>query len=86
LKDEHKLNDATLSKLVEKAKRRGKFGFSLGKNIEVVPHIRRPHPALVWTGVGRSIPKIIMRAGSVVHRDKISQIPTGYDETPDDEI
>lgn len=65
-------------RLVDKAKRRGKFGFVLGRDLEVVPHVRRPHPALVWTGVGRSVPKIIMRSGSIVHRDKIRNVPTGY--------
>ncbi len=71
-------DENTRQKLIDKAKRRGKFGFVLGKNLEVIPHVRRPHPALVWTGTGRKIPKIIMRSGSIVHRDKIYKVPTGY--------
>lgn len=80
--DTHKLNwadEERRKQLVDKAKRRGKFAFSLGADIEKSPHFRRPHLATVWTGKGRKIPKIVMRKGSVVHRDKIEQIPTGYD-------
>ena len=71
-------NDELRLKLIDRAKRRGKFGFTLGRDLEKIPHVRRPHPALVWTGVGRKIPKIIMRAGSIVHREKIEKVPTGY--------
>ena len=38
--------------------------------MEVVPHYRRPHMALVWTGAGRAVPKVVPRRGSVVHRDR----------------
>ena len=37
-------------KFVEKAHRRGKVGWDVGKHIEVIPHFRRPHMTLVWTG------------------------------------
>ena len=39
-------------KYVDKAHRRGKVGWDVGKHIEVIPHFRRPHMALVWTGMG----------------------------------
>ena len=39
-------------RFVEKAHRRGKIGWDVGKHIEVIPHYRRPHMALVWTGSG----------------------------------
>jgi len=71
-------NEKRRLELIDRAKRRGKYGFSLGASIEKAPHFRRPHLATVWTGTGRTIPKIVMRKGSVVHRDKIEQIPTGY--------
>jgi hypothetical protein len=45
-------------KYVEKARRRGKLGWNVGAKIEVMPHYRRPHPALVWTGHGRALPRI----------------------------
>lgn len=69
-------------RLVDKAKRRGVVGWSIGEHYETIPHIRRPHPALVWTEKGRTVPRIVMRKGSVVHRQKLEQVPTGY-ITPD---
>jgi hypothetical protein len=73
---------ATLDpKYVEKAKRRGKFGWVIGRDIEVSPHMRGPSLfALYWTGKGRTIPIIRHRAGCIVHRKVIEKIPTGYAE------
>ena len=33
--------------------------WNIGRGIEVIPHMRRPHPALMHTGHGRTIPKIV---------------------------
>ena len=44
-------------KFVDKAHRRGKVGWDVGKHIEVIPHFRRPHMTLVWTGSGRAVPE-----------------------------
>jgi hypothetical protein len=66
-------------KYVDRAKRRGKFGFNIGKGIEVIPHMRRPHPALMHTGHGRLVPRIVLRKGSVIHREAVVHVPTGYD-------
>lgn len=77
-KDERKVTQDNLDALVDKAKRRGKLGWSLGKQLETVPHYRRPHPALVWTGKGRKMPKVVMRSGAIVHRNVVEKIPTGY--------
>lgn len=85
-KDLAKWGDADEEKrkaLIEKAKRRGKFAFSLGadlekSNSEKSPHYRRPHLTIVWTGHGRTTLKTVMRKGALVHRDKINQVPTGY--------
>lgn len=74
-------NDELKRRLEDKARRRGKNGFLIGSLLDsagVSPHIRKPHVALYWTGEGRKIPKILMRKGSVVHRDKVDKIPTGY--------
>ena len=72
-------DDELKKRLEDKARRRGKNGFLVGSFLEGInPHIRKPHVALYWTGEGRKIPKILMRKGSVVHRDKIEKIPTGY--------
>lgn len=69
-------------KYVERAHRRGKLGWNVGEKIEVMPHYRRPHPALVWTGHGRVLPKIVMRKGSIVHREVVDRVPTGFAGEP----
>lgn len=83
-KDRHRLNgadDELKQRLIDKARRKGKFGFKVGENIEkntVSPHYRIPHFAIRWTGPGGKIPKLRPIKGSVIHRDKIEQIPTGF--------
>lgn len=76
--DKPGLSPADIGRLTAKAHRRGRIGWDVGKHLEVIPHYRRPHPALVWTGQGRKIPKVVLRSGSLVHRSKLSEIPTGY--------
>jgi hypothetical protein len=34
--------------------------------------------ALVWTGTGRAVPKIVHRRGSVVHRELVEKVPSGF--------
>ena len=63
---------------VEKAHRRGKIGWDVGCRIEVLPHYRRPHMMLAWTGTGRSVPKIVPRKGSVIHRQAVERLPSGF--------
>ena len=77
--DRDKFEKTGDQKFVDKAKRRGKLGWHVGRNVEVSPHIRGPSPAaLYWTGKGKTVPKIRFRAGCVVHRKVISNIPTGF--------
>ena len=79
-KDRDKFNtaDETAKQvIVDRAIRRGKFGFNFGAIFETSPHYRRTHPALYWTGEGRTIPKIIWRKATIVKRQKITSIPTG---------
>jgi hypothetical protein len=75
----NRANDEQKKLIIDRAVRRGKNGFLLGANLEMIPHYRRPHLALVWTGEGKKIPKIVMRKGSVVHREKIVEVPSGFD-------
>jgi hypothetical protein len=65
-------------KIVERAHRRGKIGYNIGRKIEVIPHVRRPHPALYWVGPGRVNPTILMRRGSVIHKDVVNKVPSGF--------
>lgn len=75
----NKANDEQKKLIIDRAVRRGKNGFLLGANLEMIPHYRRPHLALVWTGKGKKTPKIVMRKGSVVHREKIVEVPSGFE-------
>ena len=77
-RDQEKFEITKDEKYVDKAKRRGKFGFNIGKGIEVIPHVRRPHPALMHTGHGRMVPRIVLRKGSVIHREAVVHVPTGF--------
>lgn len=65
-------------KAVERAKKRGRNGFTLGKDLQISPHMRRPHFAIRWTGAGRTTPKLVPIKGSVINRSKIYPVPTGY--------
>jgi hypothetical protein len=77
--DEDKFDRTGDLALVAKAIRRGNYGFNVGRSIEVVPHVRSACPAaLYWTGEGRKIPKIRFRRGTVVHRKRLAQVPTGF--------
>lgn len=75
--DRAKFDDSGDQKYVEKARRRAKIGWDMGRRIEVIPHYRRPHLTLAWTGAGRSVPKIVPRRGSVVHREVVERVPSG---------
>jgi len=65
-------------RLVAKAQRRGKVGWNVGRQIEVTPHVRRPHFAIRWTERGRAVPKLVPVKGSVVHRQLAEKVPTGF--------
>lgn len=66
------------SRAEEKAKNNHVFGWSIGKNIEVTPHFRRPHWAVRWTGPGKKIPQIRPIKGCKVNWDKLTKVPTGH--------
>ena len=77
-KDRAKFQQTGEEKYIDKAHRRGKVGWNVGRRIEVAPHYRRPHMALVWTGAGRAVPRVVPRRGSVVHREKVEKVPSGF--------
>jgi hypothetical protein len=76
-KDRGKKDDD--GKLHEKAKKRGVFGYEIGREFQVSPHVRRPHFAIRWTGKNGKIPKLVPVKGCVVSRKKLTEIPTGYE-------
>lgn len=53
--DRAKFDQGGEQRYVDKAHRRGKVGWDVGRHIEVIPHYRRPHMALVWTGRRREV-------------------------------
>lgn len=77
-RDQSKFSDTHDPKYIKKAHRRGKVGWSVGRQVEVIPHYRRPHMTLVWTGRGRLVPKIVPRRGSIIHRRVVEKIPSGF--------
>lgn len=80
-KDERRARLATpeeLERLIDKCRRRGNLGWHVGREIEMTPHKRKPHPALYWTGPGRQVPRIMIRKGSLIHSDKLKEVPTDY--------
>jgi hypothetical protein len=76
-------NDPDLKqRLIDKARRRGKIGWDIGKVMHtgnVNPHYRHPHFAIRWTGKGRTVPKLSWIKGSFVKREKMLELPSGYE-------
>lgn len=62
----------------QRALRRGKNGYAIGRVVESSPHWRNPHPCLVHTGKGGAIPKVIFRKGCVVNKDIATKVPSEY--------
>jgi hypothetical protein len=88
-RDEQNWNIATQEQreaMVARAKRKGKFGFSIGKEYETMPHFRRPHFALRHTGKGGAIPKIVPVKSSIVHREVLTRVPTGHYDANGNEV
>ena len=77
-KDRDRFEQTGDEKYVDKAHRRGKVGWDGGRQVEVMPHYRRPHLRLAWTGPGRAVPKIVPRRGSIIHRRAVEKVPSGF--------
>ena len=92
-KDREKYEKTLDPKLIDKAKRRGVFGFDVGKIFEdeeqieenmkraggtVAPHYRKSHLAWQPHGPGNSLRKLILKKGSHVNLDKAKKVPMGY--------
>lgn len=66
-------------RLVSKARKRGKNGFDIGREVTVNPHYRNAHLAKFWCGAGRTELRVKLRSGSLVKRSKVTKVPTGYE-------
>lgn len=80
------LNQEQLEKAIGRAKRNGINGKTIGKHLEISPHMRRPHFAIRWTGKGGTIPRLTPIKGCVISRDKMYPIPTGYMDKDSQEL
>jgi len=73
-------------RLIDKAALRGVVGWRIGEAYETVPHFRRPHFALRHTGKGGTIPRIVPVKGAIVHRQRVTTVPTGFIEDDGTEV
>ena len=66
-------------KFVEKAKQNSKFGWVVGRELEVIPRSRRPHCAYLWVGIGAiDPPSSECGRGASCVREVVTTIPAGY--------
>lgn len=81
-KDAAKFKATGDTKYVEKAKRNGKYGFIVGgARNGPVPHWRGMHFAWRWYGVGKTRKRYVKIDGTIVKRDKLTEIPQGWRDT-----
>ena len=71
---------------IERAKRRGVFGFTIGEEIERSPHFRRPHFAIRWTGKGAAIPKLVPVKAAIIGKEIMTTVPTGFEASDVDAV
>ena len=77
--DQEKFEKTKDAKYIDKSIRRGKYGWSVGKNLQISPHFRSHCPAaLYWTGPKKTVPKIRFRKGCIVHKKTVTSIPSGF--------
>lgn len=63
--------------IINRAHKRGKKGWIIGSH-SVSPHYRSEHFGIRWVGKGKTIPKLTKIRASLVHRSKVTNVPTGY--------
>ena len=78
VRDQSKFDETKDPRLVEIAKNHGIVGWSIGKDQEMTPHIRLPHFGHRWSGPGGKELKLTKIKGSIIHKDKLTRVPTGY--------
>lgn len=78
------IDPAVMQRLMDRAHQRGKVGWVIGEctdtesTREVAAHYRRGHWGFRWAGPGKSRLKWTKIKGSIVRRDKMTEVPTGY--------
>lgn len=85
-KDRPKVHGATeeeMARIIGRADRKGKIGWILGRRYdERGPYLVPPHPQGYWVGPGRKQYTIKTRSGYITKKDKVMNVPTGYEEEP----
>ena len=79
--DRKKWEETHDMKYIEKAARRGKKEWDVGKHVVVTPGFRRPHFAIRWMGRGVGVEKKpVLRPirGCLVQRESVISVPTGF--------
>lgn len=76
--DTHRYKQTHDVSLIEKAKRKGTFGFDVGRHVETAPGFRQAHFAIRWKGKGRTRRELVPVKGCMVHRKLVTEVPTGY--------
>jgi len=87
-KDLEKYHQNYDPKFIDKAKRRGKNGWVIGRlcEDEKSPSYVNPHFQHYWTGKGRTQIILKHKKGFFTKRDKLRQVPTGHEDIKDVEI
>jgi len=81
-KDMEKYLDTLDPKYIDKAHRRGKVGWTLGREMEVSPHYRHGHFVWLKEGVAnREKGRFVWRKGHLVKRELVKKLPTGFLDT-----
>lgn len=72
-----------IERAIERAIRNGVNGKVIGKDLESMPYIRRPHFYMKAHGPQWSLRTLDFRKGAICNKDKVYPIPTGYlDDKP----
>lgn len=79
-RDREKFKKTGDLKHVEKAKRYGIYGFSLGADEKVSPHWRQGHLAWRWYGRGRRKKRLVWIDETFINRKLVAEVPTGFME------
>lgn len=87
-KDRPKLGNPNLTQeemqaIIDRAHRRGKKGWDIGRSVQVDPHFRRPHLGVRWMQKEKGVkgdlePRLRPVKGCIVKKDRATKVPTGY--------
>ena len=73
-------------KYIRKAKKQGRFGWTIGEDLEKevkrgksIPHYRRRHYSIRWMGTKPNLKPVLRQVrATIVNKKKMTEVPTGY--------